>query len=161
MRALLLFLLLPTLTFAQKQDMTYAEANPGVLSVFIDVSSDTAHLKSLIGEFDKNEISKLKNFLNSFETLILQNHSWDSYENTATLVDSLLLKLLNRKIDPCKIIASDTSYAVFNSPLENEVIRPLILWVERYYYTCQMQTTVWGLDEAKQKLQVLTKRGKQ
>ena len=150
MNKLLLFLLLPTLSFGQKQATTYAAANPGVLSVMIDLSSDTAHLYSLIGTFDNNDVSKLKTFLNSREALDLQRHSGGADGHTAAQVENLLHKVLNRTINPCRIVASDTSYAVFNSPLENEVIRPLILLVKKSYPMCQMQTTILGLGAAKQ-----------
>jgi hypothetical protein len=92
MKTLLLFLLLPTLTFGQNEAKTYAETNPGVLKVFIDVSSDTAHLKSFIGKFDKNDISRLKTLLNNPKTLSLQNHSGESDGNTADQVESMLCK---------------------------------------------------------------------
>ena len=156
----LLFLLLPTWCFGQKHPTSYAEANPGVLNVFIDVSSDTAHLESLIGKFDKNEILRLTAFLKNSTTLKFQDHIEDTTGKFNDFVENPLFKLLNRKVDPCRIVASDTCYAIFNSQLENEVIRPLILWAKKHYDICQMQETIWGFDEAKQKLRLLNKKGR-
>lgn len=151
---ILLFILFPIIVFGQKGAMTYAEANPGVLSVLIDVSSDTAHLKSIIGVLQKNDISKLKTFLGKNDTLELVTQSGKSKRNTDEQVKNILDKVLQRNIEPCKILASDTSYAIFNTPLENEVIRPLILWVKKHYNICQMQSLVLGLEDAKRKIEL-------
>lgn len=102
-------------------------------------------------------MAKLKAFLSSPNALELQNQPADLLGGRVQQVEDMLKKVLNRKIDPCRMMASDTSYAVFNSPLENEVIRPLILWVKKNYYMCQMARTVWGFDEAKQKVGLLNK----
>ena len=147
LKAFLLFLLLPALTLGQKHATSYAEANPGVLKVIIDVSSDTAHLKSLIGLFDENDLSNLKSFFNSAEALNFQTLARDNSMNIIDLVKNKLDSLLKRKIDPCIIMASDTAYATFNTRLENEVTRPLILWVKKSYPMCQMQIEIWGFGE--------------
>lgn len=160
MKTLLFFLLAPVWVLAQNKPMTYAEANPGVLHVYIDVSSDTAHLKSLIGKFSKNDVEKLKAFLKSAEALELQNQPADLLGGRVHQVEEMLSKTLNRKTDPCRMMASDTSYAIFNSPIENEVIRPLILWVKKNYYMCQMVRRIIGLDKAKQKLELMKLQNK-
>lgn len=157
---LLLLVLFPVMIFAQNRPMTYAEANPGVLHVTIDVSSDTAHLKSLIGRFNKNDIEKLKVFFTSAEAKDLENQPPDLLAGHVKEVETMLSKLLNRKVNPCNMMASDTSYAIFNSQLENEVIRPLIIWVKKNYYMCQMVRRVYGFDEAKRKLALRNKEDK-
>ena len=156
--ALFVIIIHSILAFGQKRAMTYEEANPGVLKVVLNVSSDTAHLESLIGKFNQKDVAHLKAFLSNREMLQLQE---DSIKTNDEQVETLLRNVLKRKVDQCHIIASDTSYAVFNTDLENEVIRPLILWVKKYGSMCQMVRRVWGLDEAKRKLEMKKNKERQ
>lgn len=140
--------------------MSYEEAHPGILKVFIDVSSDTAHLKSFIGEFDENDIATLRTFLNRPDVLELGKRSGHPTNETWLQIDSLFSNLLDKGIDPCKLTCSDTSHALFHSVLENEVIRPLILLVNKNYDVCQMSCLVRGHDEARRRLKLLEKETK-
>ena len=66
---------------AQNTPHSYAEANPGILHVILDVSSDSAHLKSLIGEFTAEDVLQLKAFFNNPCNVQLDIESRTSHEN--------------------------------------------------------------------------------
>ena len=134
---LFIFATLATSALAQERAMTYAEANPGILTVTLDLRSDSAHLRSYIGEFTPEEAARLKAFVNS--SFVRENRfSKEKYGHHNRLLMDSLTNVLDRPIETCTFTAGSVQVCTFNTPLENEVIKPLIVLVKQNHHVCQM-----------------------
>lgn len=138
MKVLLVTLIFPMLIFSQRKAMTYADANPGILKVYLDVRNDSLHLVSLIGKFDRSDVLKLKNFLSNPNCLKCGDSLQDSRIIGFVEARDILSNLLGREIDLCHIVASDTSYIHNDSEVGKEILLPLIVWAKKCDFICQM-----------------------
>jgi hypothetical protein len=126
------------LSFGQVESMSYEDANPGALHVYINTASDSAYLRSFIGDFDKSDIVRIKEFLNSSFVAENRNSPNTLGQHNWLLLDSLD-KVLGDRRYICYLTTGDTTEIKYGTVLENEVTRPLILLVDQNHgFPCQM-----------------------